>query len=153
MKVTCPLSPFTLASCFYLFDHLSTSLDDDGLVFFDRWGDLVIITEQTKDRVLVPVPANAHLVVILRFWVTWMVRICLYILHSSDSAVTYLFESVIGGSLKKQISPKHNRLNNFVYCVFLLFLSLFGQTTRSTITLIKKSHTGKLHKYSCEICD
>lgn len=152
MKVTCSLSPFTLASCFYLFDHLSTSLDDDGLVFFDRWGDLVIITEQTKDRVLVPVPANAHLVVILRLWVTWMVRICLYILHSSDSTVTYLFESVIGGSLKKQISPKHNRLNNFVLLCFSPF-SLFGQTTRSIITLIKKSHTGKLYKYSCEICD
>lgn len=93
-------------------------------------------------------------VVIFRFWVMWMVRIRLYILHSGDSTVSYLFESVIGGSLKKSRAPQ-NTIDQTIlfYCVFLLFLFLFSQTTRSIITLIKKSHTCELYRYSCEICD
>lgn len=54
------ISSFCLLSCFYLFDHLSSSLDDDGLGFFDGRGDLVVVAQQAKDRVLVPVPTHTH---------------------------------------------------------------------------------------------
>lgn len=49
-------------SCLYLLDHLSGSFNDDGLGFFDRRGDLVVVAEQTEDRVLVSVPANTSTV-------------------------------------------------------------------------------------------
>lgn len=48
-------------SCFYLFDDLSCSLNDNGLGFFDWWGDLVVVTQQTKYGVLVPIPGSRHI--------------------------------------------------------------------------------------------
>lgn len=44
----------------YLLDHFSRPLDHDGLGFFDRRGHLVVVAQQTQDRVLVPVPARGE---------------------------------------------------------------------------------------------
>lgn len=47
---------------FYLFDHLSSSLDDNGLGLFHGRSDLVVVAQQTKDWVLVPVPTHTQVI-------------------------------------------------------------------------------------------